>query len=325
MDAVCQVTKKDGCGCTPLYHVVTRHAGKLIREPVGHNRKEAERALDAHRGDIARRKYRVVENIRFDEWADRWIASLRAAGRKECTVRVYEVSLAYAKDAFGSMNIREIQPSDISAMLDGIANKPRTLKKVTQSTLAKHLRQLGSCLAAAVSEGYAEDNPVSRLHSTRRPKVTRSAPAYFTDEELSRLWPELDDLPLYSYLCRIALATGMRSGELVALRWSDVSMTTSEVIVSRTYDAGVGETPTKSGKTRTVICRPKPSNCSPSGTHLAAAGTGSCSRRRRAGISTRTTSSAWFSTRRWSGPVFPARVSTAATAPFIPSATPSPA
>ena len=49
-------TTKDGCTCTPLYHVVTRDAGKLIREAVGHNRKEAERALDACRGDIARQR-----------------------------------------------------------------------------------------------------------------------------------------------------------------------------------------------------------------------------------------------------------------------------
>ncbi len=119
-------------------------------------------------------------------------------------------------------------------MLDGIAKKPRTLKKVSQSTLAKHLRQLGSCLGAAVSEGYAEDNPVSRLHSTRRPKVSQSAPAYFTNEELLETMARARRLPLYSYLCRIALATGMRSGELIALRWSDVSMTTNEVTVSRT-------------------------------------------------------------------------------------------
>jgi integrase len=252
-----KATKQDGCTCAPLYHVVTRHTGKLIREPVGHNRKEAERALDARRGDVARRRYRVVETIRFDAWADNWIESLRTAGRKESTVRGYEVTLEYAKVAFRSMNVRDIRASDISAMLDGIAKKPRTLKKVSQSTLAKHLRQLGSCLGAAVSEGYAEDNPVSRLHSTRRPKISHSAPAYFTNEELSRLWPEVEDQPLYSHLCRIAVATGMRSGELVALRWSDVSMTTSELIVGRTYDARAGETATKSGKTRTVDLSPQ--------------------------------------------------------------------
>ena len=34
-------------------------------------------------------------------------------------------------------------------------------------------------------------------------------------------------------------------------------MTTNEVTVSRTYDAGIGETPTKSGKSRTVDLSPQ--------------------------------------------------------------------
>ena len=55
-----EATKKRGCTCSPLYHVAIRHDGKLIREPVGQNRKEAERALDARRGDVARRTYRVL-------------------------------------------------------------------------------------------------------------------------------------------------------------------------------------------------------------------------------------------------------------------------
>jgi integrase len=108
-----------------------------------------------------------------------------------------------------------------------------------------------------VSEGYAHENPVSRLHATRRPKVSHSAPAYFTDAELSRLWPELSDHPVYAYLCKIALATGMRSGELVALRWPDISLLTNEVRVSRTYSAGAGETSTKSGKARTIDLSPQ--------------------------------------------------------------------
>jgi integrase len=252
-----KATRKDGCRCTPLYHVITRHGRKLIREPGGHNRKEAERALDARRGDIARRQYHVIENIGFDEWADRWIASLRAAGRKESTVTMYEVTLKYAKDEFGSTTVRDLRSFDVSRLLENIARKPRTRRTVTQSTLAKHLRQLGSCLGAAVSEGYASENPVSRLHTTRRPKVSNLAPAFFTDAELSRLWPALANRPVYAYLCKIALATGMRSGELAALRWPDVSFLTNEVRVSRTYVPGAGETSTKSGKARTIDLSPQ--------------------------------------------------------------------
>jgi hypothetical protein len=46
---------------------VLRRDGKLLREPVGHNRREAEQALNVRRGDVARCTYRVVQDIAFDE------------------------------------------------------------------------------------------------------------------------------------------------------------------------------------------------------------------------------------------------------------------
>ncbi len=85
-----EATKQKGCTCTPLYHVVLRRDGRLVREPVGHNRKEAERALDARRGDVARRAYRVLDDVRFDDWADRWLAGFTG---KQNTRRVYEDTL----------------------------------------------------------------------------------------------------------------------------------------------------------------------------------------------------------------------------------------
>jgi hypothetical protein len=83
--------------------VVIRHDGKLIREPVGQNRKEAERALDARRGDVARRTYRVLRDIRFDEWADSWLAGFTG---KENSRRVYAHTIAYGKQAFGAEYLR---------------------------------------------------------------------------------------------------------------------------------------------------------------------------------------------------------------------------
>lgn len=62
---------------------------------------------------------------------------------------------------------------------------------------------------------------------------------------------------MYSYLRRIALAIGMRSGELLALRWSDVDLLTRAVRVQRTYVHGIGVTTPKSGQARTVDLTPQ--------------------------------------------------------------------
>ena len=177
-----KATKTHGCTCGqpgPLYHVVIHHKGsdgkpKLKREPVGHNRKEAQRQLDARRGDVARRRYRPLEDIAFDVYADRWLAGFTG---KANTKRVYLTTIEYAKAVFGSTKVRDLDASDVRRFLDAIrAKNGDRSREVSPATLAKHLRQLGACLEAAIAEGYAERNPVRQLHKTARPKVaTRAA------------------------------------------------------------------------------------------------------------------------------------------------------
>src|SRR6266496_4424994 len=75
-----------GCSCKPgpMYHVVTRVGGRLVREPVGHNRKEAERRLRFVEVEMDQATYAPPENVAFAEWADRWLEGLR---REETTRR----------------------------------------------------------------------------------------------------------------------------------------------------------------------------------------------------------------------------------------------
>jgi integrase len=258
-------TKQKGCTCVPLYHVVLRHDGSLVREPVGHNRKEAERALDARRGDIARREYRVIRDVRFNSWALEWLGSF--AGKPN-TRRLYGYTLNYAGRAFGTKRVRDLDAGDVRRFLDLIRSD--TLERrgrnrgpddpaapeISPATLAKHLRQLGACLQAAVDEGYASENPVRKLHKSARPKVAKTRPAYYTDVELSRLWSELAERPLALFFCKAAVATGVRLGELAALRWSDVDLLNRELHVRRNFVPGVGEDTPKSGEPRTIDLTP---------------------------------------------------------------------
>lgn len=259
-------TRANGCTCTPLYHVVLRHDGELIREPVGHNRKEAERALDARRGDVARREYHVIQDIRFDAWADQWLKGFTG---KENSKRVYGFTIEPAKRTFGAVKVRDLTPTHVRRFLEQLDDayvqrhppkEGEQQRHMAPATAAKHLRQLGACLQAAVAEGYAVANPVKGLHRSARPKVTKSRPAYYTDVELARLWPELAYRPVMLAMCKTAVGTGARFGELAALRWSDVDMLNRELHIARTYTDGIGETAPKSNEPRVVDLTPPAAN-----------------------------------------------------------------
>jgi integrase len=104
---------------------------------------------------------------------------------------------------------------------------------VSATTLAKHLRHLGACLQAAKTERLIAENPVRLLSPSAKPKAQKKRPSYFTNHELARLWPELAGNPTLSFLCRFAAATGMRFGELAALRRTELDLGAGEVRVLR--------------------------------------------------------------------------------------------
>jgi integrase len=203
-----------------------------------------------------------VRDIRFDEWADSWLASFTG---KENSRRVYAHTIAYAKQSFGAVKVRDLTSTDVRQFLERIrranadrhqAKEGQPLREVSPATLAKHLRQLGACLQAAIGEGYATENPVRSLHKTAKPKVAKSRPSYYTDAELARLWPELAFRPVMLALCKTAVGTGLRFGELSALRWNDVDLLNRELHVSRSFTDGIGETTTKSNEPRTLDLTP---------------------------------------------------------------------
>jgi integrase len=250
---------KRGCSCKPTYYIV--HGGGRHPEKVGKNRKDAERALRIVDGQVAAGSFRIAEERQFSAWADEWLAKHTA---RQSSRENYAVTLAYAKTVFGRRKVRHLGPEDVSRFLEHVRdeNRRRTPKgkkphEVAPATLAKHLRQLGACFADAVLMGYADENPVRRLPKAERPRVDEPEANYFGDEELPRLWPELAGRPVCLALCKVAVTTGLRFGELAALDWSGVDLLDGKLYVRRAYRNGqVSPYPKTKRSRRTVNLTP---------------------------------------------------------------------
>ena len=225
-----------GCTCPdgPFYYVVVRVGEHAHKEAVGRDRQQAEITLHRVAGALEDGSYRPRPTIGFVEWADRWLGSLE---RKPSTVGSYRSTIAHAKEVFGNQRVRRIAPEDI-ARFNGILRE----RGCSPSTRAKHLRVLGACLQAAVSYRYADSNPVRELPRAQRPRPERKEAAYFENNELPRLFAHFQNEP-YRTLCLVALKTGMRQGELLALRWSDVDLEQAVIRVRSSYTGGSLGTP----------------------------------------------------------------------------------
>jgi integrase len=244
---------KVGCKCPPGHPLyVARYwlEGRNRQQVLGPNLKEAERELAAITQDVYKRKrgYRPQQDkdATFVEWSSRW---LDEGQQVENTKRSYKPTFDYAKQAFGDRIVRTLDTDDVRDFLKLVKENGGN-----QETQARHLRVLGACLQAAVEAGYAERN-AARFPKTLRPKRQKAKASYFTNAELAALWPKMPaELPtvIYTHVCKLAVTTGMRQGELLALRWGDVHELDKEIHVNRSYVAGIGLKTPKSGEGRTV-------------------------------------------------------------------------
>jgi integrase len=250
---------KRGCTCQPSYFTFYRDLnGRAVKGERVRDRSVAERLqrklqveLDESATGLTPAK---PKDISVSEWCDKYEEIKIKAGWKGSTIRAYWPTFGYAKETMGGSSIRAIGNEDLRRFNDAIrANKG------VDATVSKHLRHLSAMFAAAVAEGYAAVNPVPRFKKSLNLKVPKGDESY-TDIELARLWSKMEALeyePVYIAIAKAAVLTGARIGELVALDWDALDLSTGLLQIRKHYDPIDGLVPPKDGDERTVNLVPQ--------------------------------------------------------------------
>ena len=104
-------------------------------------------------------------------------------------------------------------------------------KPLSEETILHHHRLISSMLSTAVEWGVLFANPCDR---TKPPKVTHKEPKYLDEKQAAVLLEVLEDEPMtYRTIIHMLLFTGMRRGELLGLKWSDVDFDNNILQVCR--------------------------------------------------------------------------------------------
>jgi integrase len=145
--------------------------------------------------------------------------------------------------AFGDVQLRLLSRENIQSLL---ADK---LKQGLSWRTVKHIRTtLGTVLGTAEVWGYIEDNAVRKTRLPRR--GPRPDKRVLTPEQLKLLLEKLPE-PSKSIVWLLVL-TGLRIGELLALRWQDVDLQAGVLRVRRTLYEGHFDEPKTRSSNRTV-------------------------------------------------------------------------
>ena len=149
---------------------------------------------------------------------------------------------AHLMPVFGDTQLRLLTKDRVQSFLTAKAQGDSSWKTV------KHIRTaFGSILEAAVRDEMLASNPVRRTRLPRRGPVDEKSPIEMeTVKELIRKLAE----PSHSIATLLAM-TGLRIGELLALRWQDIDLQQRLLSVNQTvYEGHFDEPKTKRSKRR---------------------------------------------------------------------------
>jgi len=125
-------------------------------------------------------------------------------------------------------------PHDCAAAGCVVTECPPHQCKPLSATMVRHLHTaIGATLAAAVRWEWIKSNPSGVVKKPRQPAPQPKPP---TPEEAGRIieaaWEQGDDWGTFVWL---TMVTGMRRGELLALRWHDVDLAAGKLEIRRNY------------------------------------------------------------------------------------------
>lgn len=178
--------------------------------------------------------YVAPQDLTVAEWLDKWIDG-HAVELKPSTAKSYRDNIdRYLKPNLVGVKVQELGPAMLSATFrhlyegggkDGRPLSPRTVE-FARAVLRRSMQD-------AVLERVIPVNPVV---GTKRPKVVKPQHTTWAGAQVATFLEARKDHTLAA-LFALVFATGMRRGELCALRWQDVDLEAGLVRVDRSVTA----------------------------------------------------------------------------------------
>jgi len=237
-----------------------RHAETLRQM----TKSEALEILQARLNAVKEQQLQPQVSLPFSEFVRVAWKPNAALRLRKSSMRIYSFNLdKHILPTLGEFPLRDIRRSDIESCLSRLQQKGYAV-----SMLRSVRATISTVLEAAVSDRYIAHNPA---HGIRiREADSKSEVRYFRQPEVQKLLLQLED-PCRTVVL-VAVSTGLRIGEILALRWRRIDLLQNTIEVAETYSSGEFGPPKTRSSRRTipisaslaeVFKRLRPRNCEP--------------------------------------------------------------
>ena len=204
--------------------------GKYIRKQFyGKTQKEVKEKLEEFKNQMSLGALPSDDKLTLEHWYYTWLFDYRIKDLKPKSFEKYEgIYRNYIKGStIGKIKLKDLRATHLqkhyNELLD-IYNKP-------VSTVKSLNTRLKPCLAEAEKQGYIQKNYCKMV---TLPKDNTTKEIKVLSSEQQKLFIEAIKGHNLEVLFLVALSTGLRLGEILGLKWSDIDFNTGTLTVNRT-------------------------------------------------------------------------------------------
>jgi integrase len=231
---------------------------RIATTTVRGNRKDAEKELRRLLRSVDTGEHVEPNRITVREFLITWLGAVRSEVAPKTHERYGEIVSNFLVPALGNLRLAKLAPAHIQRAYNGwAAGGRRDSREGGLSPMTRrHIHRIFSAaLTRAVEQQLIGRNPCD-VFKKRLPKVERREMATLTADQAQRLLGAIRHHRVY-WPVLIALATGMRRGEILALRWRNTDLERGSIRVVESLEqtkAGLRFKRPKTDKTRAPSC-----------------------------------------------------------------------
>ena len=178
---------------------------------------------------------RIKADMPFGDWMEHWYETHSRPAARPGTRRIYEGYLRlYIRPGLGHIPLNRLTAKDMQRFFAWLKTEGRADQSDGETGLAdSQLRNIHSlcwrALEKAVSGNLIPRNPAS---GCKLPPARKGEMNLLSRESMQKLLIQAKEEKYYE-LFLLEFATGLRLGELTALQWEDLNLTTGELRISK--------------------------------------------------------------------------------------------
>jgi integrase len=219
------------CGCQREDWSRCGHSWRVIasggRDPVSGKRQQVVATIRGSKREAERELVRILRDVDTGNLADpgritlaeylmdRWLPHIATRVRARTHLRYYQLVNLHVLPRIGAVRLGKVRPAHVQEVVDGML-----AAGMAPRTTAQAYRALSAALRQAVRWQLLGVNPAAAIQPPRPERSPLKPPSSAT---VNRVLDAAEGTRLYVPLV-LAATTGMRRGEVLALRWESVDL-----------------------------------------------------------------------------------------------------